>query len=119
MISTNYLVDCTLVLTQVYYCSHFIACIFHFASKYSSEESNWIRVYGFEAADLWIRYCQSFYMAVAAVTTIGQSHITPQNPFEQVIFSLNMILSMLVFTYTLSSLGAILLHQSDQNACYR
>eukprot|EP01029_Cantina_marsupialis_P032359 TRINITY_DN97_c0_g3_i6.p1 TRINITY_DN97_c0_g3~~TRINITY_DN97_c0_g3_i6.p1 ORF type:complete len:869 (+),score=219.48 TRINITY_DN97_c0_g3_i6:225-2831(+) len=87
--------------------AHWTACLWHFISDESGEES-WIIFYEFDEDPPLLRYLASMYWSIMTVSTIGFGDIVPQNPTERFLACLVMFIGTAIYAYVVGSVCGIL-----------
>ncbi|CAD8103904.1 unnamed protein product [Paramecium sonneborni] len=101
--------------------SHMLGCAWHFVGQIelqSNSQDCWLTRYGYAEKDWIIRYVASLYFGTITAFTIGYGDIVPQNQFEQMFVIFTVLITSLIFGYTISAIQQIfgqLREKTDQH----
>ncbi|CAD8186045.1 unnamed protein product [Paramecium pentaurelia] len=90
--------------------SHMLGCAWHFVGQIelqNNSENCWLTRYGYAEKDWVVRYIASLYFGTITAFTIGYGDIVPQNQFEQMFVILTVLITSLIFGYTISAIQQI------------
>ncbi|CAD8120687.1 unnamed protein product [Paramecium sonneborni] len=90
--------------------SHMLGCAWHFVGQIelqSNFENCWLTRYGYAEKDWIARYIASLYFGTITAFTIGYGDIVPQNQFEQMFVIFTVLITSLIFGYTISAIQQI------------
>ncbi|CAK65385.1 unnamed protein product (macronuclear) [Paramecium tetraurelia] len=101
--------------------SHMLGCAWHFVGQIELQnniDNCWLTRYGYADKDWVVRYIASLYFGTITAFTIGYGDIVPQNQFEQMFVILTVLITSLIFGYTISAIQQIfgqLREKTDQH----
>jgi Ion channel len=82
--------------------------MWHFIAVIEDDKSSWLYVYGMEDTSIIHRYVASLYWITQTVITVGYGDITAGTVYEQIMAIISMIVGVIFFSLTVSSLSAII-----------
>ena len=97
--------------------THFISCIWIFLATLNPGE-NWIIKKGIQDVSNGEIYLNSLYFHWTSIFTIGYGDILAANLDEKVYNCLLLFVGILVYSYTISSLGSMLTSRDDETSKY-
>lgn len=98
--------------------AHIFACIFYAVTLVETDEQSWLQnddmnLIGRPIEDIYIA---SLYYSITTMATVGYGDIYPRSKLERVVAIAIMIMSSIVFGYTLSSMGSIITDLSNYSS---
>jgi Ion transport protein len=96
--------------------AHYFACIFYAVTKDESLEETWLYAYGLDTKPNEDKYVASLYFTVTTMATIGYGDIVPKSRKERIVNIAVMITASILFGYTLSSIGSLILEISNYSS---
>ncbi|CAD8158911.1 unnamed protein product [Paramecium pentaurelia] len=102
------IVDLIKLITMILLVQHIFSCVWIVFGVYSlqNQEDSWLNKY--DNDDWSFQFLQSFYFICVTTFTVGYGDLTPKNPPEQIFTIIYMFLCMLLFSYTVNTIGSIL-----------
>ena len=97
--------------------THFISCIWIFLAVLNPGE-NWIIKKGIQDVSYGEIYLNSLYFHWTSIFTIGYGDILASNIDEKVYNCILLFIGILVYSYTISSLGSMLTNRDDETTKY-
>jgi hypothetical protein len=96
--------------------AHYFACIFFAVTKGEILEETWVYAYGLVDKSNEDKYVASLYFSVTTMATIGYGDIVPKSKKERIVNIAVMITASILFGYTLSSIGSLILEISNYSS---
>lgn len=93
------------VIKMVLFYAHYVGCCWYMVGRADAYDSNWMSWHDLEGKPWYVLYLYSVYWAVETMSTIGYGDIAPRNPIEVVFTIITMLVSSMVFAYSLSIIG--------------
>lgn len=89
---------------------HLCACTWFFIGAYEERNhlKSWLDSTYFDSGDFYHQYIASYYWAVMTMSTVGYGDIVANTNLERTFSISVMIMSSLLFAYTVSSIGGVL-----------
>jgi CRP-like cAMP-binding protein len=84
---------------------HIIACFWIFVAKVINQEETWIKSGGFQELNNGELYSIGLYWSVTTLTTVGYGDIYPKNQPERIFAFVIMIVGIISYSYTVSSIS--------------
>ncbi|KAM3132212.1 hypothetical protein pb186bvf_015672 [Paramecium bursaria] len=111
----NDLIDLINMIVIIYFFAHIIACAWHYvALKTEFMNQSWLIQHDLQNESAWIKYDASFYWATLTMVTVGYGDIVPVNYVEQIVASIIMFISTIIFAYSMNQIGIIVKNINDQ-----
>ncbi|CAD8199743.1 unnamed protein product [Paramecium pentaurelia] len=113
-------IDVLKLMIFLIFVAHVSGCAWHYIGIQEFFESNtgWLIKYGYSEKDWVSRYVVSLYFGTVTSFTVGFGDIVPQTLVEQVFLIIMVLITSLVFGYTISSIQNIfgqLREKTDQH----
>jgi voltage-gated potassium channel len=102
----NILIKFLKLIILITFIAHWIACFFFVVGD--SELPNpecWLVTNGIDQADVNTKYIFALYWAFTTMTTVGYGDIHPNTPKERALTLFTMLISCVVYAYTIGSIG--------------
>ena len=110
--NTQAIIDLIKLIILIVFLAHLCGCAFFELSilqiEYLSEQNTWMHAYELINKDWKTQYINSIYFAVVTMITVGYGDVSPQNNIEKVFTMFVMIISWIIFGFSLNSIGQIL-----------
>ncbi|EAR99958.2 cation channel family protein (macronuclear) [Tetrahymena thermophila SB210] len=106
---TSNIISLIKLILNILFFSHIFGCIWLFIGlqEYHLNQNNWMRKIGMED-DIWAnQYIAAYYFSTVTMITVGYGDIVPSNNFERVASVGTMLISCVIFAYTISQIGQI------------
>ena len=88
---------------------HNLACLWFLVAKLQEHsESTWVYIHDYDTAPISEQYIACLYFIVTTITTVGYGDITSKNPAEQIFCILLMIIGVIAYSMTISSITNIM-----------
>ncbi|CAD8069969.1 unnamed protein product [Paramecium sonneborni] len=102
------IVDLIKLIALILLVQHIFSCVWLIFGAYSvvNQENSWLNPYQHD--DWSLQFLQSFYFICVTTFTVGYGDLTPKNPSEQIFTIIYMFFCMLLFSYTVNTIGTIL-----------
>lgn len=116
----NIIIKFIKLIILITFIAHWIACFFYVVgdSELPNDES-WLVVAGIDKADVSTKYIFSLYWAFATMTTVGYGDIHPNTPKERALTLITMLVSCVVYAYTIGSIGNLVSRHNMYAAQYK
>lgn len=116
----NIIIKFIKLIILITFISHWIACFFYVVgdSELPNPES-WLVQVGIDQADIYTKYIYSLYWAFATMTTVGYGDIHPNTPRERSLTLITMLVSCVVYAYTIGSIGNLVSRHNMYAAQYK
>ncbi|KAL4462587.1 hypothetical protein ABPG74_000417 [Tetrahymena malaccensis] len=106
---TSNIISLVKLILNILFFSHIFGCIWLFIGlqQYHQNQTNWMRKI-FMEDDIWAnQYIAAYYFSTVTMITVGYGDIVPANNFERVVSVGTMLISCVIFAYTISQIGQI------------
>ncbi|KAL4473705.1 hypothetical protein ABPG74_022569 [Tetrahymena malaccensis] len=105
-----YLVQLLSLLGTILFVGHIFGCAFWKAAELNNDDQskNWMKKIGIQDSSWQDKYLYSIYYSVTTMITVGYGDITPQNNTEILMAIIYMLLSSVIFGYSLNTIGGII-----------
>ncbi|CAD8074512.1 unnamed protein product [Paramecium sonneborni] len=102
------IVDLIKLIALILLVQHIFSCVWLVFGAYSigNYENSWLNP--FQNDDWSLQFLQSYYFICVTTFTVGYGDLTPKNPPEQIFTIIYMFFCMLLFSYTVNTIGSIL-----------
>lgn len=116
----NIIIKFLKLIIMITFIAHWIACFF-FAVGFNElpNPESWLVVAGIDQADTSTKYIFSLYWAFATMTTVGYGDIHPNTPKERAVTLITMLVSCVVYAYTIGSIGNLVSRHNMYAAQYK
>lgn len=116
----NILIKFLKLIILITFIAHWIACFFFVVgdSELPNAES-WLVTNGIDQADVNTKYIFSLYWAFTTMTTVGYGDIHPNTPKERALTLFTMLVSCVVYAYTIGSIGNLVSRHNMYAAQYK
>ena len=116
------LVQLIKLIIIILFIGHFFACFWHGLGLveiyYFNRSDTWIHAKNLVNSDIYVKYIYSIYFLAATMITVGYGDITPQNEVECAFVVFTMIITGMVYAYSLNSIGNIISDINKLNQSY-
>ncbi|CAK68968.1 unnamed protein product (macronuclear) [Paramecium tetraurelia] len=102
------IVELIKLITLILLVQHIFSCVWIVfgIQGQNTQQQSWLDKFEY---DQWsYQFLQSFYFICVTTFTVGYGDLTPKNPPEQIFTIIYMFLCMLLFSYTVNTIGSIL-----------
>ncbi|KAL4505166.1 hypothetical protein ABPG72_016233 [Tetrahymena utriculariae] len=106
---TSNIISLIKLILNILFFSHIFGCIWLFIGlqQYHQNQTNWMRKI-FMEDDIWAnQYIAAYYFSTVTMITVGYGDIVPSNNLERVVSVGTMLISCVIFAYTISQIGQI------------
>ena len=108
----KHLVQLIKLIIIILFIGHFFACLWHglglIEIYFLKRTDTWIHAKHLVHSDIYIKYVYSIYFLATTMITVGYGDITPQNEIECSFVVTTMIITGMVYAYSLNSIGNII-----------
>ncbi|KAL4482560.1 hypothetical protein ABPG72_005803 [Tetrahymena utriculariae] len=105
-----YLVQLLSLLGTILFVGHIFGCAFWKAAELNNDDSskNWMKKIDIQDSSWQDKYLFSIYYSITTMITVGYGDITPQSNTEILMAIIYMLLSSVIFGYSLNTIGGII-----------
>lgn len=104
----NIIIKFIKLIILITFIAHWIACFFFMVGDNElPNPDSWLVVAGIDHADVNTKYIFSLYWAFTTMTTVGYGDIHPNTPKERALTLFTMLVSCVVYAYTIGSIGSL------------
>ena len=97
------------LITKIIYYTHVEACIWHATAYFYKNGDTWLTHAQLEEAHWFDKYLASLYWSVSSMITASYGEkVTPQNRLEMIVGVFLLLISSMVFGYTIKSVAGVL-----------
>ena len=116
----NIMIKFMKLIILITFIAHWIACFFYAVGESElPDEDSWIVNVGILDSSLQTKYIYSLYWAFATMTTVGYGDIHPNTPKERALTLITMLVSCVVYAYTIGSIGNLVSRHNMYAAQYK
>jgi hypothetical protein len=103
------MVELLKLITKIIYYTHLEACLWHAIAYFNKNDDTWLTHAELDGAHWFDKYLASLYWSVSSMITASYGEkVSPQNRFEMIIGVFLLLLSSMVFGYTIKSVAGVL-----------
>ena len=107
--SLNIMLKFAKLIIMITFIAHWIACFFYYVgqSECAKHEDCWPNYNGVADKPIKTKYIFSLFWAFTTMTTVGYGDIHPNTPKERVLTLFTMLISCVVYAYTIGCIGSL------------
>jgi hypothetical protein len=116
----NIIIKFMKLIILITFIAHWIACFFFVVGDNElPNPQSWLVITGIDQADVNTKYIFSLYWAFTTMTTVGYGDIHPNTPNERALTLVTMLVSCVVYAYTIGSIGSLVSRHNMFAAKYK
>ena len=94
---------------KILYYTHVESCVWHVTDYFYKYGDTWLTHANLDEAHWFDKYLASLYWSVSSMITASYGEkVSPQNRFEMIVGVFLLLISAMVFGYTIKSVGEVL-----------
>lgn len=116
----DYVLNALRLILIIVFVTHLCACSWHAVAFFTNQKENWISIYNFQSSSWGKKYLISLFCSVSLFGGIGfGDRIMPQNEIEHLLGVFLVLLSFLLYGYTIYSIFNIMKSMQKKEKEYK
>lgn len=116
----NIVIKFVKLIIVITFIAHWIACFFYVIGESElPDEDCWLVTSGIHEGTIATKYIYSLYWAFTTMTTVGYGDIHPNTPKERALTLITMLVSCVVYAYTIGSIGSLVTKHNMYSQQYK